>query len=436
MGWKAMLAAAGVLAIGCGGLSEAREPPRAALLRPASPAAEGFSPQTLAEMNAAMRGLVDKGAFPGVMTMLVRHGRVVDVQTYGKKNLATGAPIARDTIFRMYSQTKPVTGVAMMMLYEEGKWSLDDPVTKYVPEFADLKVFKAVGPNGELQVEPVARPPTMRELMTHTAGFAYGLVIDNPVDKAYRDSGLLGSKSLHDMVVGVAKLPMADQPGVRWKYSVAVDIQGYIVEKLSGQSLADFMRSRIFGPLGMKDTGFYVPAGKRPRQAALYAFDPKRKVLAPATGFMVRDVTMPPTAASGGGGLVSTAADYARFCQMLLNGGELGGARLLKPETVALMRTNQLSDAVLAGPDGSTPLGPGVGFGLDFAVVTDPAKAKTGAGRGTYSWGGAAGTWFWIDPENDLFFLGMIQVIGRPKTPDLTEFSQGFVYKALVDPAR
>ena len=229
---------------------------------------------------------------------------------------------------------------------------------------------------------------------------------------------------------------MADQPGVRWKYSVAVDIQGYIVEKLSGQSLADFMRSRIFGPLGMKDTGFYVPAGKRPRQAALYAFDPKRKVIAPATGFMVLDVTKPPTAASGGGGLVSTAADYARFCQMLLNGDELGGARLLKPETVALMRTNQLSDAVLAGPDGSTPLGPGVGFGLDFAVVTDPAKAKTGAGRGTYSWGGAAGTWFWIDPENDLFFLGMIQVIGRPKTPDLTEFSQGFVYKALVDPAR
>lgn len=400
----------------------------------AKPEAVGFSSERLKALDTAMDALVDKGQLPGVLTIVARHGKVVAVNVYGDKDRASKTPLTADTIFRMYSQTKPVTAVAMTILYEEGKWRLDDPVTKFVPEFKDLKVYKGLDDKGQPILEPVSRSATMRELMTHTAGFAYGLVADNPVDKAYAESGLLGSRSLDDLLKGAAALPMAYQPGEHWKYSIAVDIQGAIIERLSGQSLPDFMQSRIFGPLGMRDTGFYVPDEKKSRQSSLYVVNPKDKSVVPASGPWVLDVSKPPSMPMGGGGLVSTAHDYLRFAQMLANGGELDGVRILSPAGVRMMESNHLSDSVMA----QKPLGPGMGFGFDGSVVLDPAAADTLAGKGTYSWGGAAGTWFWVDPENDLVFLGMIQVLGWYGLGgvNLEHLSQTLVYSALTDPKK
>ncbi|HYE47041.1 MAG TPA: serine hydrolase domain-containing protein [Caulobacter sp.] len=433
MGWKRSTLtalAAGLLLVGPLAAPVGAQG-KAAVLAPAKPEALGFSAERLAKMDTAMKALVDRGAVPGVVTYVARHGRTAHYSIYGKADLATGAPLREDTIFRMYSQTKPVTGVAMMILYEEGLWKLDDPVTRHVPEFKNLKVFKGLDAKGQMILEPVARDATMRELMAHTAGFAYGLVTDNPVDKAYRESGLLGAKSLQGMVEETARLPLAQQPGEGWRYSIAVDIQGHIVEKLSGQSLPDFMQSRIFGPLGMKDTAFWIPEAKRARNATLYALD-REKGIMPAEGDWLLDIDRPPTAANGGGGLVSTVADYARFAQMLLNGGQLDGARILSPSTIRLMASNHVTEAQLA----KRPLGPGVGFGLDFAVIMDPVLAGTSAGKGSFSWGGAAGTWFWVDPENDLFVMGMIQVLGGGQAYRLDELSRQFVYAALVDPSK
>ncbi|MBO9559793.1 MAG: beta-lactamase family protein [Caulobacter sp.] len=416
----------------------APKPAPAAILTPAVPEAEGFSSERLKRLDGYMQGLVDQGHLPGAITMVVRHGKVVSYETYGRKAIG-GAPMTKDTIFRIYSQTKPVTGVAMMMLFEEGKWRLDDPVTKFVPEFAHLQVYKGQNPDGTFITEPATRAPTMREIMSHTGGFAYGLRTDQPVEKAYRDSGLLGSKTQAEFLDKLVKLPLASQPGTEWRYSVSVDIQGLIVERLSGMSLADFMKSRIFDPLKMTDTAFYVPTAKSDRLAALYIPDPKSRKLVPADNFMVLDVTKPPAIASGGGGLVSTTADYARFAQMLLNGGQLDGARILSPGTIRLMASNHLSDIVMAAPDASFSPAKGVGFGLDFAVVTNPARDGTLQGEGTYSWGGAAGTWFWIDPKNDLFMLGMIHILAKEIDPALAKISDDastLVYQALVDPAK
>lgn len=402
----------------------------------AAPESVGFAPEGLKKLDAHMQGLIDKGHLPGVTTMLVRHGKVVHFQVHGKKGF-DGPPMTKDTVFRIYSQTKPVTGVAMMILFEEGKWTLDDPVSKFIPEFANLRVFKSVNPDGSFETVPAERPPTMRELMSHSAGFAYGLTPDNPLDKAYADK-VLGARSRADFVKAIAEIPLVDQPGKRWKYSIAVDIQGLIVEKLTGMSLGDFMKARIFDPLKMKDTGFWLPAEKADRLASLYVWSPKVNKLVPADGYMVLDITKPPAMASGGGGLVSTNADYARFAQMLLNGGELDGARILKPETVTLMRTNALSDTIMNSSEPPFNTARGRGFGLDFAVVLDSAKAGP-QGEGTYSWGGAAGTWFWIDPKNDLFFLGMIHILnkgGDPAIKDIDDDSAKLVYDALIDPKK
>ena len=403
----------------------------------AAPGSVGFSAEGLKKLDAHMQGLVDTGHLPGVTTMLVRHGKIVNFEVHGKKGF-DGPPMTKDTIFRIYSQTKPVTGVAMMILYEEGRWKLDDPVSKFIPEFSSLRVFKGVNPDGSFDTVPADRPPTMRELMSHSAGFAYGLNPDNPIDKAYVDTGVLGSKSRQEFIQKVAALPLVAQPGTRWKYSVAVDIQGLIIEKLTGMSLGDFMQQRIFGPLKMTDTGFWLPAEKRDRLASLYVWGPKQQRLVPADGFMVLDISKPPVVASGGGGLVSTNADYARFAQMLLNGGQLEGKRILKPETVKLMRANMLSDTIMQSDEPPFNAAKGRGFGLDFAVVLDSAKAGP-QGEGTYSWGGAAGTWFWIDHKNDLFFLGMIHILnkqGDPAIKDIDDDSAKLVYDALIDPKK
>ncbi len=417
----------------------------AATLAPAAPEAAGFASDRIALLNGAMHAAVDKGEFAGIVTMLVRHGRIVDFDAYGKQSLATGVPMGKDAIFRMYSQTKPLTGIAMMILYEEGKWRLDDPVTKFVPEFAKLKVMTGLDDKGQPILEDPKHPPTMRELMTHSAGFGYGLRDDTYVDKQFQSQHVLASNGLQEMIDKIATIPLLYQPGTKWSYSAAADIQGYIVEKLSGQSLADFLDTHLFKPLAMTDTGFMVPADKVSRLTSVYVKNArtgdKLFEVTPAITPLVQDFTKPPSMDSGGGGSVSTAMDYARFCQMMLNGGELDGVRILKPETVQLMETDALENTVV--PDADTSEGPAIGsdalgFGLDLAVSKDPAKFGSPAGKGSVWWGGAAGTWFWIDPKNDLFFLGLVQRFGTGNSGDkaLILSSQTGVYSALVDPGK
>jgi CubicO group peptidase (beta-lactamase class C family) len=396
----------------------------------------GFSSERLERLHAVMQREVDQKQLAGIVTILARHGKVVEERTYGKKDIASGTPMARDTIFRIFSMTKPVTGVAMMILYEEGKWHPLDPISKYIPEFAHLKVFKGVDESGKMILEDPVHPPTMHELMTHTAGFTYGFFGNTPVDKMYVDQHLLQSQSLQEMIDKLAKIPLLYQPKTQWVYSVSMDIQGYIVEKLSGQSLPDFMQQHIFGPLGMKDTGFFVPKDKRNRFATLYAGDPKGELVANAAGSSPTDYVTQPSMSSGGGGMVSTAEDYLRFAQMLLNGGELDGARILAPATVELMTSNHLAPNLMTGEFSIGPaiIRPGLGWGYDCAVYTDPLEADSVVGKGTFFWLGAADTWFWVDPTHDLIFVGMTQRMIGPGEPNVEALSQPVVYQALVKP--
>ncbi|MBM3767184.1 MAG: beta-lactamase family protein [Acidobacteria bacterium] len=389
-----------------------------------SPESVGFSQQRLQKLHAAMDELVDSKQLAGVQTMVARHGKVIDQHVYGKRDLASGAALQPDTIFRIYSMTKPIIGVAMMMLYEEGKWKASDPVSKYLPEFANVQVYKSDG-----TLAKPRRAPTMEQLMSHTAGLTYGFFGDTPVDKLYREATPLGATSLKDMSERIAKLPLLYEPGDQWVYSVSVDVQGCIIEKISGMPLDVFLQKRIFEPLGMKDTGFYVPAEKRARFATEYRWNAKGELQAGGT-----DYSKPPAAPSGGGGLVSTARDYMRFAQMVANKGELDGVRLLSPATVTLMTANHLSSRVLNGPHGETR--PGQGFGYDFAVFMDPALAGAAVGKGTHFWSGMAGTWFWIDPVNDVVFVGMIQRIIDPKSPDVQHLSRALTMQALLNPAK
>ena len=401
------------------------------------PEALGFSSERLERLHAAMQREVDQKQLAGIVTILARHGKVVEERTYGKKDIASGAPMTRDTIFRIFSMTKPVTGVAMMILYEEGKWDPLDPVSKYIPEFAHLKVFMGVDQSGKMILEDPVHPPTMHELMTHTAGFTYGFFGNTLVDKMYLDQQVWQSRSLQEMIDKLAKIPLLYQPGTRWVYSASMDIQGYIVEKLSGQSLPDFMRQHIFGPLGMKDTGFFVPPEKRNRFATLYASGQNGELVADATaGGVPTDYATQPSMPSGGGGMVSTAEDYLRFAQMLLNGGELDGVRILAPATVQLMTSNHLAPSLMTGEFsiGQVTIRPGLGWGYDCAVYTDPLEAEEVVGKGTFFWLGAADTWFWVDPTNDLIFVGMTQRMIGPGHPNVEALSQPSVYQALLKP--
>ena len=428
------------------GFAAAKKPVAAAapvmgLSPAASPESVGFDANRLAKLDAYMQGAVSEGRVAGMTTLLARHGKIVEFRTYGKKSLATGAPMTEDAIFRIYSMTKPITGVAMMILFEEGKWRLDDPVTRYVPEFKTLRVMTGEDGNGKPILEDMKRPPTMREIMSHTAGFGYGLQDEHPVDKLYREKEVLGAKGLKDMIDRTATIPLVYQPGTSWRYSSAVDIQGYIVEKLTGQTLGQFMSDRIFKPLKMNDTAFYVAAPKAGRLAAVYAFNKELGKIEEADKIFDRPLPTyltPPSMESGGGGLTSTTMDYARFSQMLLNGGELEGVRILSPATVQLMGTNVIPKSVLVNSNGTSGIrfNEAVGFGLDFMVVMDPRAAGTLEGKGDMSWGGAAGTWFWIDPTNDLIFVGMIQRLGGSGGDDLGGMARTLTYQALLHPEK
>ena len=402
----------------------------------ATPDSVGFSPERLDNLHALIQGEIDRHQLASAITLLARHGKIVDYRTYGMRDLATSTPMTNDTIFRDYSMTKPVTGVAMMILYEQGKWLPTDPISRYIPEFAHLKVFNGVDNDGKMILVDPDHAPTMRELMSHSAGFSYGSG-NTVVDAMYKDLEPTQSANLQEMIDKLAKIPLNYQPGKGWTYSVSMDIEGYLVEKLSGQSLPDFMRDHIFTPIGMKDAGFYVPADKRSRFATAYTANAAGELTASESG-PPTDYATQPTLASGGGGLVSTIEDYYRFAQMLGNGGQLNGARVLSPPTVKLMTSNHLPKEILTGQFGIGQhiMRPGFGYGFNVAVAYDPPEANLSDGKGTFFWDGAAGTWFWVDPTNDIVFVGMIQRRGGSDNHALLYRTHATVYSALTDPSK
>ena len=401
-----------------------------------SPESVGFSSERLENLHKIIQDEIDQKQLAGAITILARHGKVVDYRVYGERDLESHTPMAKDTIFRDYSMTKPVTAVAMMILFDRGKWLPNDPIAKYIPEFKNLKVFNGVDKEGKpILVEP-DHPPTMRELMSHSAGFSYGGG-NTVVDAMYKNAKLFESASLQEMIDKLSKIPLNYQPGKGWTYSVSMDIEGYLVEKLSGQKLPDFMRDHIFAPLGMKDAGFFVPQEKRSRFAKNYRLDTNKLVPTDAMA-LANNYTVQPAMPSGGGGLVSTAEDYYRFAQMLGNAGELEGKRVLSPASVKLMGSNHLPPNLLTGEFGigMHVMRPGFGYGYNCAVVYDPVEANSPVGKGTFFWDGAAGTWFWVDPANDIVFVGMIQRLIAPDNHPLLYRSHSAVYGALVDPAK
>lgn len=410
-----------------------RTPAEATLTKPET---VGFSSERLENLHKLIQGEIDQKQLAGAITILARHGKIVDYRTYGQRDIASNTPMTKDTIFRDYSMSKPVTGVAMMILYEEGKWLPTDPISKYIPEFKNLKVFNGVDKEGKPILIDPDHAPTMSELMSHSAGFSYGNG-KTVVDAMYKDAKPMQSANLQEMINKLATLPLNYQPGKGWTYSLSMDIEGYIVEKLSGQTLPDFMRDHIFIPLNMKDAGFFVPQDKRARFATNYRDDSGQLVVT-AAGAPPTDYTTQPILPSGGGGLVSSAEDYYHFAQMLGNGGEFEGKRVLSPATVKLMSSNHLPANLLTGEFGIGQhiMRPGFGYGFNCAVVFDPAEANLPDGKGTFFWDGAAGTWFWVDPTNDIVFVSMIQRMTSPDNHSLLYRSHAAVYSALVDPSK
>jgi CubicO group peptidase (beta-lactamase class C family) len=394
-----------------------------------------------------MHQAVDDGVMVGGLGMVARRGKVVYAETWGQSDREAGKAMTMDTIFRIYSMSKPITGVAVMMLYEEGRFFLNDPVANYIPELANLQVAVATA-GGDLAGEGNAsaqgvtrkplRQPTIRNLLNHTAGFTYGIFGNTEVDQQYRDLGMLNHPDLQDFVAKLGQVPLQYDPGTRWHYSVAVDVQGRLVEAISGMRFGEFLQQRIFEPLGMTDTSFIVPAAKQDRLAQIYSPEGTASDIGSAflTANTSTELVVSPdeinasyregaTFESGGGGLVSTASDYMRFAQMMLNGGELDGVRLLSPKTVELMTMNHLGKIQMGF--GRT----GVGFGLGFAVALDQGEIGELGSAGEYNWGGAAGTSFWIDPTEQLIGVFMVQSI--PHRTTLSNQFKVLTYQALVD---
>jgi CubicO group peptidase (beta-lactamase class C family) len=395
----------------------------------ASPSDVGLSAEKLAILDKSMQAYIDKGKIAGILTLVARNGRVAHVGQHGMLDIENKKPMRRDAIFRIYSMTKPITTAALMTLYEEGKFQLDDPVEKYIPVLAGLKVY--AGKDGDsVKLVDIKRSITIRDLMRHTAGFAYGLQPTSPVEQMYRDSNLLNRASnLDRMMEQLAKLPLINQPGEKWVYSVAVDVQGKLVEVLSGKRLDIFFQERIFEPLGMRDTGFYVPADKIDRFATNYGPNPGTNGLKPIDVPSSSPYRTPPGLYSGGGGLVSTVDDYLRFAQMMLNRGELNGKRILKAETVEQMTQNQLSEKLTPISMGILSV-PGTGFGLGVAVRVSGQPAGS---VGEYYWGGAASTLFFVSPKEKMIGIVMSQFM--PMTPTHGLEFRAKTYESIIDEA-
>ena len=399
----------------------------------ASPESVGFSSQRLNRVNKMMQGYIDDGKLASGLTMLARRGETFHFEPYGVLDLESGTPVERDTLFRIYSMTKPITSAAVMMLYEEGHFSLDDPVGKFIPELASMKVYDGMGETGMRLVDQ-KQPITIRHLLTHTSGLSYGFHQDSPIEEMYREANITDPDStLKEMAEKLGRLPLVTQPGAKWRYSNATDVLGYLVEVVSGVPFDRYLQDNILDPLGMQDTSFYVAEENLDRLATVYGASPNGKIV-PLDNEMVNRQRRPHTLFSGGGGLVSTGSDYMRFCQMLLNGGVLDDERLLAPKTVEMMRSNHLTDDLKPFAVGQSNASDtkGCGFGLGFRVVMDIAQHGIIGSNGIYSWGGAASTVFWIDPQEDLVAILLTQFMPSSYYPLRREF-QIATYQALME---
>ncbi|MGA0605288.1 serine hydrolase domain-containing protein [Phenylobacterium sp. VNQ135] len=385
----------------------------------------GFDREALGQVPAALQGLIDQGALSGMVTLVWRRGEVVQVNTLGYRDLAAKAPMQRDTLFRIASMTKPATSVAAMMLVEEGKLKLDDPITRWIPELSNMQVLKdAAGPID--QTYPAPRDITVEDLLTHRSGLAYAFTSVGPIAQAHED--VLGPPLGHgvtpdEWLKKLGTLPLSYAPGERFHYSHATEVLGFLVARLEGKTLGEVLRERIFAPLGMHETDFWMPADKADRMARLYQ--------APADGGPLKDVSWPEppqrlSFEAGGGGLISTADDYLKFARMMLNGGELDGVRLLKRETIELMRTNRLTDEQRGHGFLGMPFWLSQGFGLGVSMILDPEKHQwMGAGgEGAFGWPGAFGTWWQADPTEDMILIFLIQD-SMPLGPEAVTAMQG-----------
>ena len=417
----------------------------------------GMSSERLKRVGEAMRRMIADEQIPGTVTLIARKGKVVHFEANGLRDIARKLPMQKDTIFRLYSQSKPVTGVAVMMLFEEGRFLLSDPVSKYLPEFANMQVYAGTK-DGEVITEP-ARPMTIHQLLTHTSGLTYDF-FPTPVGEMYRQRGVVGSvsvageleqgtqsargkgalelQSLQQWSERLASVPLVSHPGSAWNYSVGMDVLGRLVEVVSGQSFGDFLNRRIFVPLNMVDTGFHVPPEKLSRFAANYSPAGVAGGLVLLDDPMASPYSLPPSIEMGGSGLVGTVEDYLKFALMLANGGEYNGVRLLSPKTTEFMMANHMTPNIAADPltsleglmSGSRSWG--MGFGLTGSVVTNAAISGLPVSNGTFSWGGAATTHFWVDPEEDIVGLVHTQLLPDGTYP-VKQMMQLMTYQALID---
>tara|TARA_B100000676_G_scaffold104450_1_gene104236 strand:+ start:49 stop:1308 length:1260 start_codon:yes stop_codon:yes gene_type:complete len=403
-----------------------------------TPEAVGLSGDRLQRITPWMADYVASGKLPGCLTAVMRRGKLAYLAHTGMADPDIGRPVDEETVFRIYSMTKPIVSAAAMTFFEEGRFQLDDPVARFLPEFADTPVW-VDGEGGDMRTEPPAEPMKIWHLLTHTAGLVYGARNDTPVGALCRASGIDFSSrnggDLAETVRKLAEIPLRWQPGTRWEYSVATDVLGRLVEVLAGQPLDEVVQARIFDPLGMSDSGFQVRSEQLPRFAALYTAKEGGIVRddgSDDTASHARDVTL----FSGGGGLVSTAADYLRFAEMIRRKGVFGDTRILGRRTVELMAMNHLpNNSDMAGmgtPVHSETSYEGIGFGLGFSVVLDPATAKAACSPGELAWGGAASTAFWIDPVEEISVVFLTQLMPSSTYPIRREL-RSLVYQAIID---
>jgi CubicO group peptidase (beta-lactamase class C family) len=401
----------------------------------AKPEEVGLSSERLRRIRPWLRDYLQTGKLPGATTLVARHGKIVFCESEGFRDLEASQTMTADTILRFYSMTKPITSVALMMLYEEGLFQLDDPVSEFIPSFKNTRVYVS-GDTDDMVCEPLQTPITLHHLLTHTSGLTYGFGNDGPIPELYRKGHTdfeTHDGPLEKVIERLAQIPLEFQPGHRWNYGVSTDVIGRVVEVVSGQSLNEFFHKKILDPLGMIDTGFAVPKHKADRLAALYAKNEKSDLSlheSPQQSPMIDSVET----FSGGGGLVSTVADYFRFTEMLRRRGELEGVRLLGRKTIEYMTNNQLSGdlADMGQPTFNETTYEGIGFGLGFSVMLDPVKARLMGTPGEYAWGGYAGTAFWIDPQEDITVIFLTQLIPSSAYPIRREL-RVLTYQALVD---
>jgi CubicO group peptidase (beta-lactamase class C family) len=390
---------------------------------PATASQAGFAPGPLQELRLFLETAVGNGNLPGAVVLLARGDKLVMHEAIGRGDIDSSAPLRTDAIYRLYSMTKPLTAVGMLVLYDEGKWRFDDPISIYLPEFAE---FANVAGN------KASREATLGELFIHSSGHGLGGTMDE-IMATVADLDIFGTRSLRELVGKYARMPLRYEPGTHWEYSIAMDIQAAIVEQISGQRYDRFMEDRVFRPLGMNDTGFALSHAQGARLVPGYAMDAETGRLRPGNAFEMQETIFP----LGGSSFRSTAADYARFARMLLDRGSLGEVSILKPETADLIFANRLSDDLLKGSYGTLPqymVGGGNGFSLNGRLCIDPAAAGRPVGKLTYEWAGAHGTWFWADPEHDIVFVGLTnRALPYAELQALNTVAEDLIYRALRD---